>query len=95
MAYRAGGWALRTDLAEAMRRWQQAASSSAGAEETPEALELLVQTNIRLIQYGSRLGIDPGEAKELLAEGRTVAERLDDVKLLAILMFMSGTQLLM
>ena len=53
--YRAGGWALRTDLAEARRRWQQALVLLRGAEEAPEALELRVQTQIRVIQAGSRL----------------------------------------
>jgi class 3 adenylate cyclase len=93
--FRAAGWALRTDFAEACHRWRQTLVLLRGAEETPDALQLRVQTHVRLIQAGARLGMDPDEAEELLAEGRAVAERLGDMRLLAMLVYVSGTQLLM
>ena len=93
--FHAAGWGLRADLAEARRCWQQALVLLRGAEDTPDALRLRLRTQIRLIQYGARVGIDSAEADELLAEGRAVGARLGDVKLLATLVYVSGTQLLM
>lgn len=81
---RAGYWALRTDLAEAQRRWREALDLLAAAEETSESLELRVQTQTRLIQYGARAGIDPAEVKLLFEDGRALAERLNDLRLLTL-----------
>ena len=93
--FRAGAWAMRSDLAEARRRWQQALGLLRGAEETPEALRLRVRTQTRLIQSGARAGVDLAQSEAMLAEARTVAEGLDDRQLLAGLIVASGTRLIM
>jgi adenylate cyclase len=93
--YRAAGWALRTDLAEARRRWQHGLVLVRGAEENSEALRLRVQIQTRLIQSGARAGGDLAESEELLAEAVAVAEQLDDMQLLAAAVVASGTKLMM
>jgi class 3 adenylate cyclase/tetratricopeptide (TPR) repeat protein len=88
---RAAGFALRTDLSDAMRRWRGALSLLQDVEESPESLNVAVQARIRLLQFGARMGIDPEEAECLYAEGRPQAEHLGDAGLLGILEGVSGS----
>jgi adenylate cyclase len=75
---RAADFALRSDLGEALRRWRTAIHLLEGGEESTDSLKLGVQTRVRLIQFGARVGIDPEEAEHLGAEARALEERLDD-----------------
>ncbi|MGH8972673.1 MAG: ATP-binding protein [Acidimicrobiia bacterium] len=88
---RAGGWALRSDLSEARRRWRAAVDLLAMAEDSPESHELGLRARIRLLQFGARAGIDPDEAERLEKEGRALAERVGDTWLLGALAFASGS----
>ena len=88
---RAGAWALRTDLAEAERRWRAAIDLLARAPETRQSAELGVRARIRLIQWGGRRGADPAELERLLEEGRSLAERSADIGLQAMLTYVWGS----
>ena len=90
---RAGTWALRSDLAEAMRRWRGALELLDEAADR-EALELGVQTRIRLVQWGCRTGFDLEEAERLYVESRSRAERLGDPRLLTLTVMVFATALL-
>jgi tetratricopeptide (TPR) repeat protein len=87
----AGNWALRTDLAEAERRWRMAISLLDGAAETVESQELAIALRVRLSQYGARTGLDPVELERLYVEARALAERLGDPKLRARVVAFSGS----
>jgi adenylate cyclase len=84
---RAAGFALRTDVAEAMRRWRATLAHLSSAPETDEALRIGIRARNRLIRYGARTGMDLDEAGRLYAEGKAVAERLQDALQLASVTF--------
>ena len=88
---RAGAWALRTDLAEAERRWGTAVELLAKAPESRESAELGVRARIRLIQWGARRGADPAEVERLLQDGQRLAERSPDMGLLSMLTYVWGS----
>jgi class 3 adenylate cyclase/tetratricopeptide (TPR) repeat protein len=88
---RAGNWAIRTDLAEAVRRWQAVTEFLDPVEETPESLQLGIQARMRLLRYGARRGMAVGEVQQFEAEGRVLAERLGDPRLAAMMALSSGT----
>jgi adenylate cyclase len=91
---RAGGWALRSDLAEARRRWRTAVDLLSKVEESPESLEIGVGARIRLMQFGARTGIAPDELERLFTQARALAERLGDRTLLVGTVLVSGTPML-
>jgi adenylate cyclase len=88
---RAGSWAVRSDLAEAQRRWRTALRLLADVDETPESFELGVRARMRLLWVGARTGIEPEEAERLYAEGRNQAERLGDLGVLVVVVSVAGT----
>jgi tetratricopeptide (TPR) repeat protein len=88
---RAGEFAVRSDLTEAQRRWRAAASMLLDVEQTRETLEVATRAHTRLLQFGARTGIDPAEAEGLYAQGRALAERLDDRRPLGALVIMAGS----
>ena len=87
---RAGNWALRSDLGEALRRWSVALDLLAGVDATAASLEVGVRARIRLIQFGARRGVEPAKADQLEAEGRSLAERLGHVGLRGTMAAVSG-----
>jgi adenylate cyclase len=88
---RAGEFAVRTDLAAGQRRWRAAAEMLAREEQTAESREIGARARTRLLQFGARTGMDPAEAERLYAEGRALAEALDDLGMLGVLMTMAGS----
>jgi class 3 adenylate cyclase/tetratricopeptide (TPR) repeat protein len=90
---RAAGFALRTDLVDALRRFQAAVDLLNGIEETPESLALGVRARIRLLQFGARIGIGPEPARQLHAEAKERAERLGDVGLVGMTSIAYGATL--
>jgi class 3 adenylate cyclase/tetratricopeptide (TPR) repeat protein len=90
---RAGNWAMRSDLAEAHRRWQAAVDLAGTVEDDPEALRTGVQARGRLLQFGARTGMAPEEADRLFRDGKAVAERLGHLPVLARFFFYSGASL--
>ncbi|MDQ2827383.1 MAG: AAA family ATPase, partial [Actinomycetota bacterium] len=81
---RAANFGLRSDIADALRRFQEVADLLDGIEESPESLALGVRARIRLLQFGARIGIGPDDARRLHAEAQERAERLGDVGLLGM-----------
>jgi adenylate cyclase len=75
---RAAGFALRSDVAEAMRRWRATLVHLASAPETDEALRVGLRARTRLIRFGARTGTDPDGAGQLYAGARAAAEHLND-----------------
>jgi adenylate cyclase len=88
---RAGAWALRSDLAEAQRRWASALDLLGGVEESPDSLALAVEARTRLLQFGARTGIGRDEARRLFEDGQAQAERLGRADLRARLPFSFAT----
>lgn len=86
---RAGTWALRSDIAEARRRWRIAIDFLQD-DEGAEGLELSARAHIRVLQFGARTGIATDEAERLYAEGRALAERLDDPGLRGMIVMASA-----
>jgi class 3 adenylate cyclase/tetratricopeptide (TPR) repeat protein len=82
---RAGDFAIRSDLGEAMRRWRSTLTHLTSAPETDDALRLGARARHRLIRYGARTGIEPGEAQRLYTDARRIAERLGDLTQLALI----------
>jgi adenylate cyclase len=90
-SFRAGGFALRSDLGEAMRRWRASVELLDGVEQTPEALRAGVRARIRLLQFGGRAGIAPAELERLEAESRALAKRLGDPALSSLAVIVAGS----
>lgn len=88
---RAAGFAMRSDLGEALRRWQATVVLLDGIDETPDALTLGVQARIRRLQFGARTGIGPEEARRLEREARQGAERLGHVGLQGLVAMAAGS----
>ena len=88
---RAGNWAIRNDLSEAVRRWQAAIHLLEPVEPTPESIQLGIQTRIRLLRFGARRGMTADEAGRLELEGRDLAERLGDPRLAVMMAVACGT----
>ena len=90
-SHRAAQFAVRSDLAEALRRWRSTLVLLERVEETPANLELRVRVHVHLLRNGAFAGMDPDEAERLEASSRGLAERLGDRRLLALLTFGPGT----
>jgi class 3 adenylate cyclase/tetratricopeptide (TPR) repeat protein len=88
---RAAGFALRSDVAEALRRWRATLVHLASAPDTDEALRLGILARNRLIRYGARTGMSLDEAGRLYADSRAAAERLHDPAQLAMVTFAYGS----
>lgn len=75
---RAGDFALRTDVDEAVRRWRVVVEAVQDLPPTEEMLKLGIQASNRLIRFGARTGLDPQEGHRLYTEARAMAEQLGD-----------------
>jgi adenylate cyclase len=84
---RAGDFALRSDVSEAMRRWRATLVHLDSVPESDDALRIGIRSRNRLIRYGARTGMDLDEASQLHADGSAAAERLHDVTALASVTF--------
>ncbi|MCA1845223.1 MAG: hypothetical protein LC792_18930, partial [Actinobacteria bacterium] len=58
---------------------------------TEESLRIKVKALTRLIRYGARVGMDPGETAALYAEATAASEQLGDAAALAAISFAYGT----
>ncbi len=91
---RAGTFAIRSDLAEATRRWRAALGHLAAVPADDEGRRIAIRCYNRLIRYGARRGMDLAEAERLYAEGRAVAEALNDPAPLATMTYAYGSTML-
>lgn len=87
---RAARFALRSDLGEALRRWQQAVDLVQG-DDSAEALELGVRARILLLLFRARVGIDRTGAERLYTEAHDLAQRLGDLGLQGLLDLVAGS----
>jgi class 3 adenylate cyclase/tetratricopeptide (TPR) repeat protein len=91
---RAGTFAIRSDLAEATRRWRAALGHLAALPAEDDGRRIAVRCHNRLIRYGARRGMGLAEAERLYAEGRAVAEALKDPAPLATMTYAYGSTML-
>ncbi len=92
--FRAGGWAVRTDLHEAIRRWRTATEQLDGVPPDEERRALGTWTRARLLQMGARTGMSSEEADRLMAEAHVLSEGLpDDQPWFAVTRFHTTVQL--
>jgi class 3 adenylate cyclase/tetratricopeptide (TPR) repeat protein len=92
--FRAGGWAVRSDFHEAIRRWRMATEQLDGVPATEDTRALGTWARARLLQIGSRTGMSLEEAERLVTEGRTLSEGLPDAEpLMAVTRFHTSVQL--
>jgi len=80
---RAAGFAVRNDLAESRGHCARARALLVALPGSPERDGLLLRACVFLLDLGWRLGVPEGEAAELFAEGRALAERSQDPRSLA------------
>ncbi len=80
---RAGAHTARTDVHDAVRRYQTALMLLERVPETEDALALGIMARIRLAQYGAKTGASSADVGALLTEATTTAERLGDLGLMA------------
>jgi tetratricopeptide (TPR) repeat protein len=82
---RAAEWARNADVTAALRHWRRVRTLVRGLPETPETLALGLLASVRILSVGWIAGIAPDEAAELLADGRTLAERGGDTSTVPLL----------
>jgi class 3 adenylate cyclase/tetratricopeptide (TPR) repeat protein len=80
---RAAEWAQRSDFAAALQHWRQVSSLLASVAESPETLRLAALARVRFLDLAWREGIGEEETAHAFAEGKALANRLDDRSLLA------------
>jgi class 3 adenylate cyclase len=93
--WRAAEWAAYRDPLDALRRWRVIVGLLEGLEATPETLELGVMARSRLLRNGARMGLSNADRHELYEQGRALAERSTDRKLLARLLWSYGASFYM
>ncbi|MDP9189870.1 MAG: AAA family ATPase, partial [Actinomycetota bacterium] len=94
---RAAHWAGYSHPEDALRLWSRVTELAGKLPESEESLALAVSSRVLQLDYGWRLGMDPGRAASLLSEAREIATRTDDLRSLALLEMLSslnrGTEL--
>ena len=88
---RAGGFALRSDLGEAMRRWRVAVEQLDAAEQTPEQCGRRKGSNPVAAVRCARAGSKPAELARLEAESRAQTQRLGDPALSSLAVITAGS----
>jgi class 3 adenylate cyclase/tetratricopeptide (TPR) repeat protein len=80
---RAAEWAGVNDPGEALRHWQRVRVLLETVPESAETVDLGLVARFWLLQVGWRLGVTAEEAATLFAEGKALAERNGNLRLLA------------
>jgi len=87
---RAAQWAGMTHLAEALRHWRTVRELLERTPESAETLGLGCAARIEILNVAWRLGASEEEAAGTFAEGKALAERIGDPRLLARLLAAYG-----
>ena len=82
---RAGEWVRGTVVVEVYRHWNRVRSLLAGVAESADATRLAAQACAELLLVAPPLGMPDEEAAHLFDEGVALAERTEDLRLLALL----------
>jgi class 3 adenylate cyclase/tetratricopeptide (TPR) repeat protein len=77
---RAAEWVGPRDFTEALGHWRRVRSLLVGQPETPELDELRLVALRMILNYGVRVGLDGGEAGEMMLEVQRLGERTGDVR---------------
>ncbi|MGH7804626.1 MAG: hypothetical protein ACREQJ_09780, partial [Candidatus Binatia bacterium] len=83
---RAAHWIGMRNLAEAHRHWQRMRELLAEAPETEQTLWLGLAARAQILNVGWRAGISTAEAANVFAEGRAIAEKSGEPRMLALLL---------
>jgi class 3 adenylate cyclase/tetratricopeptide (TPR) repeat protein len=87
-AYRAG----HTRPQDALRLWQQVTELVDELEENDETTALAVVSRLLQLDYAWRLGMDREKAETLAVEATAIAERVGDLRSLALLTLLTGAR---
>ncbi len=90
---RAAEWVGVQDAGEAVRHWRRVRSLLTDLPASPEADRHRLEACIRLLSVGYRLGLDERETEEIVAEGRGLADQLQDTRALVRLLDIHGCAL--
>ena len=83
---RAAHWIGMRNLAEAHRHWQRMRELLGEVPETEQTLWLGLAARAQILNVGWRAGISAEEAAEVFAEGRAIAEKTGEPRMLALLL---------
>ncbi len=89
---RAAHWAGHTRPQDALRLWQGVTALVEDLEETDETTALAVVSRMQQLDYAWRLGMDPADAARLAVEATEVAERIGDLRSLALLKLLTSAR---
>jgi tetratricopeptide (TPR) repeat protein len=81
---RAALWAGRRNLGEAVRHWQKVRSLTADVPESAETLQLALDASREILNASWRTGLPDAEAEALFTDSRTLAERMGDLRSVAL-----------
>ena len=93
--WRAAEWAQYRDSADSLRRWRVMIELLSGLDATPERTELGVMARARLLRFVGRMGLSNEDRHDLYEQGRLLAERSEDMSLLARLIWSYGASFYM
>jgi class 3 adenylate cyclase/tetratricopeptide (TPR) repeat protein len=83
---RAAEWVGANDPAEALRHWRRIREIAPSLGETPETIAMRIAAVVQILMQGMRLGLGEEEENALFAEGRELAERSGDRRLVVDLL---------
>jgi class 3 adenylate cyclase/tetratricopeptide (TPR) repeat protein len=87
---RSARWAGVSAPAEALRHWRRVRSLLGQEPATAESLELAIECRICILDLGYRTGLPDEEAREILAEGRTMASNAENARAEVLLLAAYG-----
>jgi adenylate cyclase len=82
---RAAGWVRKTDIAEALRHWEQTLFLLERVEDSDEAARLGVDARTGALQVAWRVALPPERCDRLFEDGLELVRRLGDPRLEALL----------
>ncbi|HEY5053832.1 MAG TPA: adenylate/guanylate cyclase domain-containing protein [Solirubrobacterales bacterium] len=89
---RAAHWAGHTRPQDSMRLWQQVMTLVEELEEDEETAALAVVSRMSQLDYAWRLGMDREATQTLEAEATEIAERIGDLRSLALLKLLTSAR---
>jgi adenylate cyclase len=89
---RAAHWAGHARPQDALRMWRRVTALADELEESEETTALALFSRMLQLEYAWRLGMERGEADALGAEASAIADRIGDLRSLAILKLLTSAR---
>lgn len=89
---RAAHWAGHSRPQDAMRLWQRVTELADGLGEGEETTALSLLSRMQQLEYAWRLGMDRGRAEAIGAEAAEIADRIGDLRSLALLKLLTSVR---